>query len=55
MKTLEPDMIIKFPDKLNHVNGKVTIDLYRPLKFLGFRWPNKFKKKVIFVSILRHG
>lgn len=53
MKVLEPDMIIKFPDKLNHVGGKVTVDVYRPRKFLGFRWPNKFKKEQLTINHLR--
>ena len=55
MKTLNPDVIIKLPDKLDYADGKVTIDIYRPRKFLGFRLMNKFKKELIPVSILRHG
>lgn len=53
MKTLNPDMIIKFPDKLDHVGGKVTVDVYRPRKFLGFRLPNKFKKEQLTINHLR--
>ena len=45
MKTLEPDMIIKFPDKLDYVGGKVTVEVSRPRKFLGFRWMSRFKKR----------
>ena len=55
MKTLEPDMIIKFPNKLDYVGGKVTVEVSRPRKFLGFRWMSRFKKEVMSVSILRHG
>lgn len=53
MKALEPDMIIKFPDNLDHVNDKVTIDIYRPRKFLGFRLMNKFKKEQLIINHLR--
>lgn len=53
MKTLNPDVIIKFPDKLDHTNGKVTVDIYRPRKFLGFRWPNRFKKEQLTINYLR--
>ena len=53
MKTLEPDMIIKFPDKLDYVGGKVTVDIYRPRKFLGFRLMNKFKKEQLTINHLR--
>ena len=48
-------MIIKFPDKLDYVGGKVTVEVSRPRKFLGFRWMSRFKKEVMSVSILRHG
>lgn len=47
MKTLEPDMIIKFPNKLNHVGGKITVEVSRPRKFLCFKWMSKFKKELI--------
>lgn len=53
MKTLEPDMIIRFPDKLDHADGKVTVDIYRPRKFLGFRLMNKFKKEQLIINRLR--
>lgn len=55
MKTLEPDMIIKFPDKLDYVCGKITVEVSRPRKFLCFKWTSKFKKELIPISILRHG
>ncbi len=55
MKALEPDMIIKFPDKLDYIGGKITVDVSRPRKFLCFKWMSKFKKEVMPVSILRHG
>ena len=53
MKTLNPDVIIKLPDKLDHIDGKVTIDIYRPRKFLGFRLMNKFKKEQLIINHLR--
>lgn len=53
MRTLKPDMIIKFPDKLDHIDGKITVDVYRPRKFLGFRWMNKFKKEQLTINHLR--
>lgn len=55
MKALEPDMIIRFPDKLDYVGGKIAVEVSRPRKFLGFRWMSRFKKEVMPVSILRHG
>ena len=55
MKALEPDMIIKFPDKLDYVCGKITVEVSRPRKFLCFKWMSKFKKEAMPVSILRHG
>lgn len=55
MKTLEPDMIIKFPDKLDYVGSKIAVEVSRPRKFLWFKWMSKFKKEVMPVSILRHG
>lgn len=54
MKTLEPGAIIRFPEKLDYVCGKITVEVSRPRKFLGFRWMSKFKKEALFVSILRH-
>lgn len=53
MKTLNPDVIIKFPNKLDHAKGKVTVDIYRPRKFLGFRLMNKFKKEQLTINYLR--
>lgn len=55
MKTLEPDMIIKFPDKLGYIDGKIAVEVSRPRKFLCFRWMSKFKKEIMPISILRHG
>lgn len=56
MKTLEPDMIIKFPDKLDYyIDGKIAVEVSRPRKFLCFKWMSKFKKEVMPVSILRYG
>lgn len=52
MKTLEPDMIIKFPDKLDYVCGKITVEVSRPRKFLCFKWMSKFKKELMPVSTL---
>ena len=52
MKALEPDMIIKFPDKLDYVCGKITAEVSRPRKFLCFKWMSKFKKELMPVSIL---
>lgn len=53
MKTLNPDVIIKLPDKLDHADSKVTIDIYRPRKFLGFRLMNRFKKEQLTINYLR--
>ena len=47
MKVLEPDMIIRFPDKLDYIDGKITVDVSRPRKFLCFKWMSKFKKELI--------
>lgn len=53
MKTLEPDMIIKFPDKLDYyIDGKIAVEVSRPRKFLCFKWMSKFKKELMPVSIL---
>lgn len=52
MKALEPDMIIKFPDKLDYVCGKITVEVSRPRKFLCFKWMSKFKKELMPVSTL---
>lgn len=49
---LEPDMIIKFPDKLDYVCGKITVEVSRPRKFLCFKWMSKFKKELMPVSTL---
>lgn len=55
MKALIPDMIIKFPNKLDYIDGKITVEVSRPRKFLCFKWMSKFKKELVPVSILRHG
>lgn len=55
MKALEPDMIIKFPNKPDYVGGKIAVEVSRPRKFLCFKWMSKFKKEVMPVSILRYG
>ena len=55
MKALEPDMVIRFPEKLDYVGGKITVEVSRPRKFLFFRWMSDFKKELMSVSILRHG
>lgn len=55
MKILEPDMIIKFPNKIDyHIDGKIIVEVSRPRKFLCFKWMSKFKKEAMPVSILRH-
>lgn len=53
MKTLEPDMIIKFPDKLDYVDGKIIVEISRPRKFLCFKWMSKFKKEQLTINHLR--
>lgn len=55
MKTLEPDMILRFPKKPEYIDGKITVEVSRPRKFLCFKWMSKFKKEVMPVSILRYG
>jgi hypothetical protein len=55
MKALEPGMILRFPKKPEYIDGKITVDVYRPRKFFRFRWMSRFKKEVMSVSILRHG
>lgn len=54
MKALEPDMIIKFPDKLDYVYGKIAVEVSRPRKFLGFRWMSKFRKEKITINHLKY-
>lgn len=54
MKTLEPDMIIRFPEKLDYFNGKVTVEVSRPRRFLGFRWMSKFRKEQLTINHLRY-
>lgn len=54
MKALEPDMIIRFPKKLDYVGGKVAAEVSRPRKFLGFRWMSKFRKEYITINYLRY-
>ena len=54
MKTLEPDMIIKFPDKLDYIDGKITVEVSRPRKFLCFKWMSKFKKEQLTINHLRY-
>lgn len=55
MKALEPNMIIKLPEKLDYVCGKIAVEVSHPRKFLCFKWMSKFKKEVMPVSILRYG
>ena len=51
MKTLEPDMIIKFPDKLGcYIDGKIAVEVSRPRKFLCFKWMSKFKKEIMNIK-----
>lgn len=54
MKTLEPDMIIKFPEKLDYIDGKVTVEVSRPRKFLCFKWMSNFKKEQLTINHLRY-
>ena len=55
MKALEPDMILRFPKKLEYVDDKIIVEVSRPRRFLCFKWMSKFKKEVMSVSILTHG
>lgn len=52
MKTLEPDMIIKLPDKIDCVYDKITVNVSRPRKFLCFKWMSKFKKEQLPINHL---
>ena len=52
MKALEPDMILRFPKKPEYINGKITVEVSRPCKFLCFKWMSKFKKELMPVSTL---
>ena len=52
MKTLEPDMIIRFKEKLDY-GDKIVVDVYRPRRFLGFRM-SKFRKEQITINHLRY-
>jgi hypothetical protein len=54
MKALEPGMIIKFPDKLDYVDGKITVKVSRPRKFLCFKWMSNFKKEQLTINHLRY-
>jgi hypothetical protein len=54
MKALEPDMIIRFPNKPDYVDGKVTVEVSRPRKFLCFKWMGKFKKEQLTINYLRY-
>ena len=47
-------MIIKFPDKLDYVYGKIAVEVSRPRKFLGFRWMSKFRKEKITINHLKY-
>lgn len=54
MKVLEPDMIIRFPDKLDYIDGKITVEVARPRKFLCFKWMSKFRKEQLNLNKLRY-
>jgi hypothetical protein len=53
MKALEPDMIIRFPNKPDYVGGKIAVEVSRPRKFLCFKWMSKFKKEQLTINHLR--
>lgn len=54
MKTLEPDMILRFPKKPEYIDGKITAEVSRPRKFLCFKWMSKFKKEQLTINHLRY-
>lgn len=50
---LIPNAILRFPKKPGYIDGKVTVEVSRPRKFLCFKWMSKFKKEQLTINHLR--